>query len=117
MARPTMKILIIDDDVDLLESVAKQVNSFPDYIAVTASTVEEATAKIKQVDAVLADVNLPGKDLLNQMLEHCPLPVVRFSAQPQTVINMMLSKPFTSKQLKEAIEWLRMFQSGESQAA
>ena len=44
-----LRILVIDDEEDLLLSVKSQIESFKEYDVETAATVEEAQTKMKDV--------------------------------------------------------------------
>jgi CheY-like chemotaxis protein len=105
------RVLIIDDEIELLEMVCEQVKSLG-YDVISSSEVEKSLDLIPYCNGILADVNMPGKQRLNEILATAAikLPVIRFSAERQTgLVNFMLSKPFTLVQLKGALEQLELF--------
>jgi CheY-like chemotaxis protein len=113
------KLLVIDDEVELLETIVKQAKALGYSQVVWADNVDRAMEIIKnfKVDGILADVNMPQKDILNQHLSRCGIPVARVSGQTQRVVNFMLTKPFNIKQLKAVLDQLRMLASAYQAAA
>jgi DNA-binding response OmpR family regulator len=68
----TRKILIVDDDTALRQSLAEQLERDAEFTVVECETATEAleTAKKERFDAILLDVGLPdtdGRDLCRQM--------------------------------------------------
>jgi CheY-like chemotaxis protein len=112
------KLLIVDDEREALEVLSKLIESLGQkqgYKVITAGNVEEAIALFPEADAILADVNLPGKDRLNEILAHSEIPVARFSGDDQQVANFMLKKPFTRSELNKCLEWLRQVSSNNEE--
>jgi CheY-like chemotaxis protein len=104
------KLLIVDDEVESLDSLSRLIESLgkkQGYKVITAGTVEQAIELFPEADAILADVNLPGKDQLNEILSHSEIPVARFSGDDQQVANFMLQKPFTRAELNKCLVWLK----------
>lgn len=60
-ARKTV-ILIVDDDVDLREVIAEQLDQTDEYSVLHAGTAGEGLAKADQAGLILLDVNLPDID-------------------------------------------------------
>ena len=58
------RILIVDDDADLRETLAGQLATEPDYEIAEAGTASEANERIREahVDLVILDVGLPDQD-------------------------------------------------------
>ena len=109
--KKNFKVLVIDDETDLLESVAEQIEMFG-YTVLKASNVENGIEYIPYCDGILADVNMPGKERLTHFLNSSvtKVPVIRFSAENQRgLVNFMLAKPFTPQKLYEALDQLRLF--------
>ena len=87
----TMKILIADDEPDVLAVMARQVAS-QGYAVVTAQDGQEAWEKIQSEspDIILLDLNMPklhGFDVLRALREHPPLdkwqPVIIISTRSE----------------------------------
>lgn len=83
------KVLIADDEMDVLEIVAKKIRQ-AGYEVVTAKDGEEALVKIKSEDpdVILLDLNMPKMDgftILKNIREHPPSkkwqPVIIISAR------------------------------------
>ena len=71
------KILIADDDPDILRLMEKKVSSQEDYDTVTAKDGEEAWEKIKKEspDVIVLDLTMPkmdGLDVLKNLRENPP---------------------------------------------
>jgi DNA-binding response OmpR family regulator len=103
------KLLIIDDETELLEAVVSQVKILGYKTIYAASSYEAALPFINKVDGIISDVNMPRKEDLAKLLRESGVPVIRFSAEPQRVVNFMLQKPFTPQKLKGVLDRLRMF--------
>lgn len=108
-----LKILVVDDD-DILRETVVALLSLQGHHILTANTAEEAKLLWDEhIDVVLLDVNLPkmsGVDLLAEIQTEHPLWVRRTIlisgignfGQPLGV--RFLQKPFSKRQLNEAIE-------------
>ena len=115
-----MKILVVDDDINLLESIGRGLRS-KGYQVIEALSAEEALKHINfdngsAIDLILADYVMPGMsgiDLLEKVREKSnSLPVIIMTAhwKKQVVIDAMrkncnnfIEKPFTLDQLIEEI--------------
>ncbi len=93
--RQKARILVVDDDPDLLES-AKQVLVAHGYEVLTAKDGEEglAKARFESPDLILLDVIMPGKDgytvcyELRKSAQTRPIPIIMLTA-----IGQQLSRP------------------------
>jgi response regulator RpfG family c-di-GMP phosphodiesterase len=63
--KKNFKVLIIDDEPELLESVC-ELATLLGYDVLSADTVEKAESLIPKCHGILSDVNMPGKDKLSQ---------------------------------------------------
>lgn len=111
-------ILIVDDNYDMLDLIQRHLKSF-NYHTYKASSVSEAIDVLKYTDInlLITDLNMPeinGIELLKYTDEHYPLIpklVITGLNSVDNAINAIksgaldyLSKPFTSDELKKAIE-------------
>ena len=57
-----IKVLFVDDDIELLKTAKQCLNLQGDYDITSASSVDEALEKMakKKLDAIICDVNMPG---------------------------------------------------------
>jgi len=115
-----MRILVVDDDITLLESIGRGLRS-KGYQVVEALSAEEALEHIdfdneSAIDLILADYIMPGMtgiDLLDKVREKSSsLPVIIMTAhwKKQVVIDAMrkscnsfIEKPFTLEKLIKEI--------------
>ncbi|MCM1189447.1 MAG: response regulator transcription factor [bacterium] len=109
------KILMIDDDKDLLKMLRKYFE-MKKYEVVTAENGAEGLDKIKvQPDLILLDVNMPGADGIEVCRRirdkvACPILFLTARVEEQDVVNGLLSggddyilKPFSLKELDARI--------------
>ena len=108
------KILLVDDDSTLRQSLAEQLGRLEEFLTEEADTGEAALARAKegQYDAVLLDVNLAGEpayrvaDLLTR--EGIPFVVATAYAPPSLPAAfdsaLILRKPFAQAELKRGLE-------------
>ena len=111
------RVLVIDDDVDLLESVVRFLGRFG-YTCLTASSGTEAVAfmKVEAADVVVTDLHMPGIDgvaVTRHARDHCPpIPVVLMTAYPTPEAQLQLqeaggvvhvAKPFRNADLLNAV--------------
>jgi DNA-binding NtrC family response regulator len=111
-------ILIVDDNYDMLELLQRNLKSF-NFHAYKASSVNEAIEVLKStsIDLLITDLQMPeinGIELIKYASEHFPsIPKLVITGFPSvdTAINAVksgaldyLSKPFTSEELKKAIQ-------------
>ncbi|MGN9165811.1 response regulator transcription factor [Tissierellaceae bacterium HCP3S3_D8] len=119
-----MKILIVDDEKDILNLISKNL-ILEGYEAVVASTGREAILKLKKEnpDIVLLDIMLPdsvGYDVLKEIHEYnSAIPVIFISALDKRSSKILglelgaddyITKPFDSKELVSRVKalWRRM---------
>ena len=115
-----MRILVVDDDITLLESIGRGLRS-KGYQVIEAQSAEEALKHIhldneSAIDLILADYIMPGMtgiDLLEKVRKkQSSLPVIIMTAhwRKQVVIDAMrkscnsfIEKPFTLEKLLKEI--------------
>ena len=111
-------ILIVDDNYDMLELLQRHLKTFH-FHTYKASSVSEAIEVLKssKIDLIITDLQMPeinGIELIKYAEEHFPsIPKLVVTGFPSvdTAINAVksgavdyLSKPFTSDELKKAIQ-------------
>ena len=109
-----MKILVVDDEPDVIEVVNLCFSlRWPDAETTSASTGEEALTLIEQdrPDFILLDINLPGMDgfhLCQEIRAICDVPIVMLSARDSEVDKVRglemgaddyITKPFSHLEL------------------
>ncbi len=112
------KILIVDDEIDMLENCSRILNNLG-YTCLAASNVDEAVNMIKEKlpDLIITDLKMPGKnglELLKEIKGENPdAPVIIFTAFAtiESAVDAVkagafdyLPKPFTADQLKITVE-------------
>lgn len=112
------KILVIEDDVEMLENYSRLIKRM-DYECITEKDSEKAVKELGQLspDVILTDLRMPGKsgfDILNVSKELNPdIPVILITAYANisTAVEAVkqgafdfIAKPFSSEQLRIAIE-------------
>ncbi len=116
---PKAKILLIDDEIDLVETVKFRLQR-NDYEVMVAYDGEEAFQRIKdhKPDLILLDLKLPGMpgEEIYKILRHNPstehIPVILFTASKDddelAAIGAegFIQKPFEAKALLEKIKEL-----------
>ena len=108
-------ILVVDDEPDMLENVARILQRGP-YVCLTASSARDALALLdrERLDLILTDLRMPGIDGLRLIREAKRLrpatPIVMVTAYAadsaaQAALlagaTALLTKPFTAAQLLE----------------
>ncbi len=103
------KILLIDDDNDLRNSLAEQLALYDEFDVLTASTAAEGmqTLKSNMVDIILLDVGLPdmdGREACKMMRKHgVKVPIIMLTGQAsdsdqilglESGANDYVTKPF-----------------------
>lgn len=116
-ANPPARLLVVDDDPDMLRLLSMRLNA-AGYRVATATSAETALAQleIERPQLVLSDVRLPGRDGLALFDEvhrrHPSLPVILLTAHgtiPDAVeatrrgVFTYLTKPYDGKELLERI--------------
>ena len=118
MALQKENILIVDDDIDILELLQRNLKSM-DYHTYKAVSVKEAIYILKDtyIDLLITDIQMPevdGLQLVKFANEHYPeMPKLVVTGYPSVdgALEVMksgaidyLSKPFTKDELKKSIE-------------
>ncbi len=113
-----VRVLIVDDDIDLQETVVRLLGRFG-YICLTASSGTEAMQVIQaeSPDLVVADLHMPGIDgvaVAQCARDHSPpIPVVLLTAYPMRMpprqsqeagATIHLAKPFANRDLVHAVQ-------------
>jgi two-component system response regulator FlrC len=113
-----VRVLIVDDDIDLRETVVRLLGRFG-YSCLTASSGAEATQAIEaeSPDLVVTDLHMPGID--GVAVARCarahspPIPVVLLTVYPMRVghpqvqeagATIHLAKPFANRDLVHAVQ-------------
>ena len=109
-----MKILVVDDEPDVVEVVNLCFSlRWPDAEVTSASTGEEALKYVEQdpPDFILLDINLPGMDgfqICQEIRSYCDVPIVMLSARDGEVDKVRglemgaddyITKPFSHLEL------------------
>lgn len=112
-----VKVLIVEDDVDLREAITDTL-ALADIQFLEAGSGEEALARLKQntVDMVISDVNMPGMDghqllaCLKQQFPSLPVALITAYGQVERAVDAIrngavdyLMKPFEPEQLIDLI--------------
>ncbi|MEO5572834.1 MAG: response regulator [Bacteroidia bacterium] len=113
-----MNVLVIDDEKDIRENISSILKK-QGYVAVTADNVGEASNLIrtKKWDIIISDIMIPhlgGFELVDLIKEVSPkTPVIVITGMDKDILgstltdaDTVLTKPFTSKQLVDALEKL-----------
>lgn len=103
-----MNILLIDDEIDLLDVVADQIEAFDLNLNILrASSVEEASVLVNQADFIISDINMPKKEQLQNLLDSLSCPIARITGNDDyNLCKIVIRKPFAPEQLKSAIKTL-----------
>jgi DNA-binding NtrC family response regulator len=105
MNKPTL--MIIDDEPDLLDIIAEQIDAMGFEVSVLkCSTVEEAQSNINSCDIILSDVNMPGRDRLEYMLKNTTKPVARITGHDELRGDLVIVKPYKNEDFKRVINKL-----------
>ena len=111
------RVLIVDDEQDLLESVVRFLGRYG-YTCLTAASGTEAMAfiEVEAPDVVVTDLHMPGIDgvaITRHARGHCPpIPVVLMTAYPASEAQRHLrdaggvvhvAKPFKNADLLDAV--------------
>jgi CheY-like chemotaxis protein len=110
------RILVVDDDQDILESLRLLLESYYETcLAVNGTEALMAMERGFRPDAILLDLTMPvmdGADFLREMKRRdLKIPVIVVSSHPDAAakvrelgIEEVIGKPFTYEQLKERLE-------------
>lgn len=111
-------ILIVDDSLEMLEVIHRQLNAL-NYYTFQAANVNDAIdiLKITSIDLVITDLQMPeidGMQLVNYSTEHFPeTPILVITGYPsisgaieavRSGVLDYLVKPFTQQELKSAVD-------------
>lgn len=117
--RPQQKILVVEDDHELLGFIKKSLEQ--DYQVIALANGKEASDYLKQdklPNLILTDIDMPHMDgheliqdiKLNEHLKHIPIFVLSGNSNPQERLHALslsadqfISKPFDTKYLKFVI--------------
>lgn len=115
-----IRILVIDDDINVRESVVEVLSALGYQTLAGASADEGLSLAVRHVpDLVISDIMMPGKDgytLLSEFREHeatSAIPFIlmtgvdsreRFRAGMNLGADDYLPKPFTGEQLQKAVQ-------------
>ena len=105
------RVLVVDDEPEILSIIQSMVSGQDQIEVLTAETVSQAIRLLTDVDGVIADCVLPESKDLDQHFLHCKKPVIRMSGRLRRAPNLSIPKPFTEKQILDAIDLLRFFSS------
>ncbi|HKR05750.1 MAG TPA: response regulator [Bacteroidia bacterium] len=110
-----MKVLVIDDEKDMRENISSILKK-NGYKPVTTDNVKDAEDLIrtKKWDLIISDVMIPhlgGFELVDLIKEVSPkTPVIVITGMDKDILGVtltdadtVLTKPFTSKQLSDAV--------------
>jgi CheY-like chemotaxis protein len=115
--RSPRRILVVDDEPDMLVNVARILRRGP-HVCVTAGSSEEALALVErdQPDLIVSDLRMPGMDglgLLRALKQlSASTPVIIFTAYATDATaqealaagaSAFLAKPFTATELLEIV--------------
>ena len=103
----TFSLLIVDDDIEFLNSVRKSLQQVSQLQVLTASTAEAAVQRLPQADAVLADCVFPYAEEFEAIVKKTGKPMARMSGKVEKALNLQLRKPFTSRELLETVKLLK----------
>lgn len=112
------RVLIVDDDSDLLQTVVRLLGRFG-YTCLTASSADEAVRRmdVESPDLVVTDLQMPGMDgvaVARRAREHIPpIPVVLMTAYhtreterraAEVGVAIHLAKPFANLDLVRGVQ-------------
>ena len=112
MTDKSWRILIVDDEPDLLDVIADQIE-FSDHEAIKAGSVQEALVILdtNTIDFVVSDIRMPKSTGLD-LLEQANVPVVLMSGYADILADQaiekgalgLVAKPFPIESLLEIFE-------------
>ncbi len=102
-----MTLLIIDDEPDILDLVANQIQASGFVLEVTtAQNVAVAEKLLPKCDLVLSDINMPNKETLEKILAASGKPVARITGYIEISGEWILHKPFQVDEFDKMIRKL-----------
>ena len=100
-------ILVIDDEVDILDIVADQIEILGYTCEVLkAQSTEEAEKLIDRCDAIISDVKMPNSARIEELLRSSKKPVARITGHDDFQGDLIIRKPFEVKGFKEVMDKL-----------
>ncbi len=97
--------LIIDDEPEILEVVVDQLESSGfNLLVLQASSFDEASKLIHQADIVISDINMPGKDKLETLLQTVNKPTARITGYDEVTGPCIIHKPFQIDEFESVIK-------------
>ena len=103
------KVLIVDDEPEILECIRDMLIDKKDIEIFTTASAEEGISLLPHVDAVLADCVFPQVEEFNETVKRLGKPIIRMSGKVRRATNLEIPKPFSAKQVRSSIEMLRFF--------
>ncbi|MEY4615216.1 MAG: hypothetical protein RJB66_176 [Pseudomonadota bacterium] len=101
-------LLVIDDEPDILEIVAEQIELLGyDFKVLKAQNVDEAERLIPSCDAIISDIKMPNSAKLEKILHHCQKPVARITGHDEFHGDLVIKKPIDLKVLVAVIDRLQ----------
>jgi DNA-binding NtrC family response regulator len=114
------KLLIIDDEEFICEILSDLVMTMTKKLEViSATSVEEALKLIPKADMIIADINMPHQEVLEDALKriHAEKPVARMSGNTHGKANYMIEKPFRHDQVAQTLQFLYVLHRENKQYA
>jgi CheY-like chemotaxis protein len=102
-----MKLLVIDDELDIIEVVAEQIELMGYQVYVLkATSVEEAKKLIDECDMIISDVKMPQNEQLEKMLEKAKQPLARITGHHDMKGDLIIRKPFELSNFRSVLDKL-----------
>lgn len=100
-------ILVIDDESDIIDIVADQIDLLGLELRVLkATTVEEAESQMGLCDMIISDVKMPNREKLEALLNTSKKPVARITGHDDFRGDLVIRKPFEVTGFRLVIEQL-----------
>lgn len=100
-------ILVIDDEPEILSIVKEQLELLDYQLKVlTAVNVQQVEEQIQFADLILADINVPARDVLEKQLNECGVPVGRMSGHVEYTGPLIIHKPFVFEEFQALLDHL-----------
>lgn len=109
-------ILIIDDEPEILGIVKEQLEILEYHLHIlTAVNVKQVEEQIHLADLILADINVPAREVLEKQLRECGVPVGKMSGHVEYTGPHIIHKPFVFEEFQGLIDHLISQASDRSQ--